>query len=223
MADWRVATGVAGVIVAVVFAWSAAGRWHPSEARYPMQGVDMGEHPGTVEWGSVRAAGADFAYLVATAGAGRRDPDFEANWQALPEAGLRRGAVHLYSLCTDGAAQADAFNATVPRAADALPAAIDIDLPDDCDAPPAGPAVGDSLRDFVARVEAHLGKPVILRVSRAAERRYGLSRALIRPLWLQGSFFNPGYASRPWRLWRATTWRRIDGMAGAVSWDVVAP
>ena len=140
----------------------------------------------------------------------------------MPDAGLRRGAVHLYSLCDDGERQADAFNATVPRAADALPPAVDIDVSDEC-ARPAGPAVTEGVRRFAARVEAHLGKPVILRLSRAAERRYGLSTALARPLWLEGSFRNPTYATRPWRLWRASSWRRIDGVSGAVNWDVVAP
>ena len=208
---------------ALAFAgYAAIGGWAPSRARYPLQGVDLREHPGAIEWTSVRAAGADFAYIVATAGAHGRDPDFEANWAALPDAGLRRGAVHLYSLCEDGDAQADAFNATVPRAADALPPAIDIDLREGCDAPP-GPAVTDELRRFAARVESHVGRPVILRPSRAAERRYGLSSALVRPLWLDGAFLRPGYGARPWRLWRANRWRRIDGVEAIVNWDVVAP
>ncbi len=213
----------ATTLVLTVVAYVAVGGWHPSAAHYPIQGVDLGERPGAVEWGSVRAAGADFAYLVATVGTARRDRDFEANWRALPEAGLRRGAVHLYSLCEDGAAQADAFNATVPRTADALPPALDIALRDDCAAPTADARVTDGVRRFVTRVEAHLGKPVVLRLSRAVEKRYGLSTALVRPLWLERSFLAPNYATRPWRMWRANGWRRIDGVEGSVNWTVVAP
>lgn len=93
------AIGIAG--------WSYATGWHPSTARYPLQGVDLGENPRPVEWSIVRARGADFAYLVATVGARHRDLAFEANWAALPEAGLRRGAVHLYSLCAPAKDQAD--------------------------------------------------------------------------------------------------------------------
>lgn len=217
-----IAVAVAGLAVCFS-AWVGAGRWAPSSATYRLQGIDLGERPGRLEWGSVRAAGADFAYLTATAGTARRDPDFEANWQALPEAGLRRGAVHLYSLCEDGAAQADAFNATVPRTADALPPALDIAIRDGCEPPAPGPAVGQGIRRFAARVEAHLGKPVVLRLSRGVEKRYALSTVLVRPLWLEGSFLRPGYASRPWRLWRANSWRRIDGVEGPVNWNVVAP
>ena len=215
--------GAAAAAVLAFAAHAAAERWRPSPARYPLQGVDLSERPGAVAWNSVRVAGADFAYLVATSGTRGRDPDFEANWQALPDAGLRRGAVHLYSLCEDGAAQADAFNAVVPRATDALPAAVDIADREGCDPPAPGPAVTDNLRRFVTRVEAHLSKPVILRLSRGVERRYTLSRALDRPLWLQQSFVAPGYATRPWRLWRATTMRRVEGVDQSLNWDVVAP
>lgn len=218
----RLAAIVLAVALLLLAGRAALGAWRPSVERYPLQGIDMSERPPAVEWGSVRAAGADFAYLVATAGARGRDPAFEANWQALPDAGLRRGAVHLYSLCESGAAQADSFNAVVPRTADALPPAIDIDLRDDCDAPAVGNAVIDQLRTFISRVEAHAGKPVVLRLSRGAERRYRLSAAIDRPLWLAGAFLRPGYAARPWRMWRATRWRRIDGVEGDVNWNVVA-
>ena len=203
--------------------WSWATHWRPSPTTYRLQGVDLPADPQGVDWGSVRAAGADFAYLAATAGTRERARGFEANWQALPDAGLRRGAVHLYSLCEDGAAQADAFNATVPRTDDALPPAVDVDLRDGCKPPAPGPAVTDGLRRFVARVETHMGKPVIVRLSGAAERRYALSTALDRPLWLTGNLLRPGYAPRPWRLWRASDMRRIDGVDGPLNWDVVAP
>lgn len=224
MASGRALAGWTAVAAGLAIAgYVAAGHWHPATDRYPLQGVDLGERPGVVAWGSVRAAGADFAYIVATSGALGRDPDFEANWQALPDAGLRRGAVHLYSLCEDGGAQADAFNATVPRAADALPAAVDIDVRDGCDAPEPGPGVTQGVRTFAARVEMHMGKPVILRLSRGVERRYALSTALVRPLWLTGNFLRPGYTDRPWRMWRASDRRQLEGVEGQINWNVVAP
>lgn len=219
----RVIAILLGLGALAIAGWSWATHWRPSPDTYKLQGVDLPANPPPIEWGSVRAAGADFAYLVATSGARDRDDRFEANWQALPEAGLRRGAVHLYSFCEDGTAQADAFNATVPRAADALPPAIDLDMREGCDPPAPGPAVTEGVRAFVQRVETHMGKPVILRLSRAAEGRYALSTALDRPLWLTGNLFRPGYAPRPWRLWRASDRRRIDGVEGPMDWDVVAP
>ena len=113
--------------------------------------------PEAVEWGTVRAAGADFAYLVATSGADRRASGFEEHWDALPAAGLRRGAIHLYSLCQPAERQANAFNTFVPRTADALPVAVDLAYRDDCAVRPARAAVLADIRRFAALVEAHTG------------------------------------------------------------------
>ena len=219
------ATARAAVVLAVagvagIGGWHWITRWHPAPALYPLQGVDLAEDARPLDWNSVRVAGADFAYLVATAGAHRRAPAFEANWQALPDAGLRRGAVHLFDPCDAGDAQADAFNAVVPQAVDALPAAVAVEIADGC---AARPDLTDQVRRFAATVETHSGKPVLLRVSRAAERAYHLSGALDRPLWVIGTLVRPGYATHPWRLWRATGLRHVEGVEGPLNWDVVAP
>ena len=214
---------LAGIGLLGLGGWSAATHWRPSIDHYPLQGVDLPADPAPVEWGSVRARGADFAYLVATAGAERRDPGFEANWAALPEAGLRRGAVHLYSLCQLATDQANAFNAFVPRVADALPMAVDLAFRDDCTAQPDRAVLIDELRRFVAAVEAHMRKPVLLRIAAPFEARYRVSEAIDRPVWATGNLFPPAYAARPWRLWRASDFRRVDGIDGPVNWDVVAP
>ena len=121
---WRSAALLAVAGALGIGGWTLATGWAPSAGRYPLQGVDLGLDPPPVEWPTVRAAGADFAYLVATAGIDRRSAAFEANWAALPEAGMRRGAVHLYSLCQAARDQANAFNLVVPAAADALPATV---------------------------------------------------------------------------------------------------
>lgn len=203
--------------------WSVAIDWHPATKQYPLQGIDLGENPGEIEWGTVRARGADFAYLVATSGADRRDPGFEANWAALPDAGLRRGAVHIYSLCQAAGDQADAFNAFVPRSADALPTAVDVSFHDDCTARPERAVLVGELQRFVRMVETHTRKPVMLRIAKPVESAYQLSAAIDRPTWAIANVFAPTYAARPWRMWRASDFRHIDGIEGPVNWDVVAP
>jgi lysozyme len=209
-----VAIGLVGIGL-----WRWATHWRPSPDLYRLQGVDLPLDAPAIEWGSVRAAGADFAYLTATRGLSDRAAHFEANWQALPEAGLRRGAVHDLDPCADGRAQADAFNAVVPRAADELPAVAAILPEGDCT--PADAA--RHVRAFVGTVETHIGKPVILRLSRAAEGRWRLARTLDRPVWVTANFFRPGYVDRPWRLWRASDLRRVEGVEAPMNWSVVAP
>ena len=219
----KTAAVLTGLILLGWAGWSFATGWHPSTKRYPLQGVDLAENPGPVEWGTVRAGGADFAYLVATVGANRRDPAFEGNWTVLPEAGLRRGAIHLYSMCQRGDGQANAFNTFVPRTDDALPAAVDIAFRDDCPTPPSRAVLVAELTQFVTMVETHTGKPMLLRIAKPVEATYQLSAALARPLWSIRDVVAPAYAARPWTLWRASDFRRVDGIDGPVNWDVVAP
>jgi lysozyme len=218
----KTAALLAGIGALGVAGWSGATAWAPSSTRYPLQGVDLGADPPTVEWGMLRARGADFAYIVATSGADRRDPAFEAHWAALPDAGLRRGAVHLYSLCQPAVRQANAFNAFVPRTEDALPSAVDIAFRADCAARPDRATLIADLKRFIATVEAHTRKPLLLRVAGAVEDDYALTGAIARPVWAVGNVLAPDYAARPWRMWRASDFRRVDGVEGPVNWNVVA-
>lgn len=219
---WKTAGVLVAIGILAIVGWHYATGWHPSVKDYTLQGIDLGENPGPVEWGTVRARGADFAYIVATSGADRRDPGFEANWAALPEAGLRRGAVHVYSLCQSASDQANAFNTFVPQAGDALPAAVDIAFHDDCTARPDRAVLIQEVARFVAMVETHTGKPMLLRIAKPVDVFYRLSDALARPIWAVANVMTPHYAARPWRMWRASDFRRIDGIEGPVNWNVVA-
>ena len=218
---WQIGAGLLalGMVTAGGRHW--ATHWHPPTERYPLQGIDLPQNPPAVEWRTLRANGADFAYIVAASGSDRREASFEGNWDALPEAGMRRGAIHIYSLCQPATAQADAFNIFVPRAGDALPAAIDLSYHDVCAARPERAALVADLTRFVSMVETHTGKPVMLRVSKAFESDYTITAALDRPVWEIGNFFKPDYAARPWRMWRASDVRRVEGVEGPVHWDVV--
>ncbi|SEJ09803.1 lysozyme [Sphingomonas sp. OV641] len=211
-------------VLAVVgaFAWREAVRWRPASEKFAVQGVDVGEANGAVEWKVVAGGGADFAYAIATYGARRRDARFEENWQNMAGAGLRRGAVHIWSLCEPGIDQANAFNTMVPRDDAALPAAIDFHYAEGCTNRPERQVLIEEVKRAADLIEAHTGKPVLLRVSRDFEKDYELADALPRPIWAMGNFFMPDYAARPWRMWRASDVRRIDGIMGPVNWNVAA-
>lgn len=201
--------------------WLAAYRWRPSTQDYHYQGIDVSEQTGAVDWDAVKAAGASFAYVRATDGSTVRDGRFEENWRGTDIAGLRRGAVHRYSLCKLAVDQANNFNTTVPRGEDSLPPAVELDFVEGCDDRPERDVVIAELGRFLAMVEAHSGRPVVLQVSHRFEGAYRVTEAFDRPVWSTGNFFPPDYAARPWRMWRATDMRRIDGIAGPVNWDVV--
>ena len=219
----RFALIVASLAMAGVAAWQYATRWRPSVERYPVQGVDVSAGDGAVDWNTVSAQGADFAYAVATRGSNQRDPAFEANWRGIDAAGMRRGAIHVYSFCMSARDQANAFNTFVPSDANALPVAIDIAYDPACSTRPEHDALIGELKTLAATIEAHMRKPVLLRIAKPVESDYRISESLPRNLWATGNFLSPSYTTRPWRLWRANDMRRVEGIDGPANWDVAAP
>lgn len=217
--------GLWAIVLAILAAagWRLASDWRPSASDYPLQGVDVSEDSGAIDWPVVRAGGADFAYIRATSGAKRRDSLFATNWAAAHAAGLRRGALHQFSPCEPAAEQANNFIVTVPRVTDALPAAAAIDDGIDCAAPPDRDALVEAIARFARIVESHTGEPLLLMIPPAIEKRYDLARAFERPFWASRNYFAPTYLSRPWRMWRANAQRRIAGAERPVGWNVVAP
>jgi lysozyme len=220
-----IAIGAGAIVVALIAiaVWVYASHWRPDPARYPIQGIDVSEEQGAIDWNTVAAHGADFAYIRATAGAGQRDNRFGDNWRAAAAAGMRRGAFHAWSFCAGGVAQADNFVTTVPRVSDALPATLVIAFAPDCDARPTRAALVAQLVRFLSIAETHTGEPMLLKISKPVARAYQLGTILHRPLWEVRNFAAPNYAARPWRMWQASDMRRIDGIDGPVHWDVVAP
>ncbi|WP_230770187.1 GH25 family lysozyme [Sphingomonas sp. Leaf4] len=219
----RIVLIVAAVLaVATLIGWRWSLGWAPATARFAVQGVTVSAADGAIDWPMVRAQGADFAFVTASSGTAR-DPAFEGNWNAAHAAGLRHGALHRFSLCESTADQVTAYLTTVPRAADALPAALALDVAEDCDAHPTRAQVLSAIRGFLGPAEYHDGRPMMLRVSAAFEDEYRVSEAIVRPLWAERAFLEPAYLARPWRLWQANPARRIDGVARPVAWSVAAP
>lgn len=197
--------------------------WAPSRRDYAVQGIDISAANGTIDWPMMKARDVDFAYAEATRGADARDASFAANWAGIAEAGIRRGAIHVFSLCSAASDQAGGFVATVPRDPAALPAAIDLSFHEDCPARPARDVVLEEIRRLAAVIETHSGKPAMLRITAEFEAQYQVSGAIARPLWASGFFLTPDYFARPWAIWQGSTIRRIDGIEGPVNWNVVTP
>jgi lysozyme len=197
--------------------------WAPSRKDYPVQGLSVDASSGPVEWGTIAAQGADFAYIRAAQGADRRDPAFAANWRAARVAGLRYGASIDFSLCRLAADQATRFITTVPRDNAALPPAVRLAFDPACAARPGRDTVLRELQTLLLQIEEHSGKPAILNVSADFDKRYDIGGGINRTLWLDGNFFPPDYATRRWVMWTASDLRHIDGVSGPVRWNVVAP
>jgi len=216
-----------GLLIVSALLWAAfhwlTTRWTPSRARYPVQGITVDAESGEINWRMAKAAGADFVYLLASSGSEGRDPAFGAYLAGARRAGLRYGAIHRFNLCRLASDQATRFIATVPRDAAMLPPVVQLDYWPRCKARPNRDTLLAELNIFLNQIETHAGKPAIIRVSHAFEADYDVASGINRTLWLEGDFFPPGYATRPWVMWTASTWRRVDGIEGPIEWDVVQP
>lgn len=219
----RAAVALAVIAALATALWLYARAWAPSRSDYPVQGVSVSADTGPVDWGTLSAQGADFAYIRASKGADLRDPAFAANWAGARRAGMRYGAVLDFSLCRLAVDQATRFITTVPRDNAALPPVIRLAFDPSCIARPGRDTVLSELNTLVNLVESHMGKPAVINVTRDFDERYDIGAGINRTLWLDGNFFPPDYASRPWVMWTATDMRHIDGVDGPVRWNVVAP
>lgn len=203
--------------------WFGVTHWAPDRESYPVQGVDVSHHQGQIDWKAAQADGVDFAYIKASEGGDLRDELFAGNWSGAAEAGIKRGAYHFFSLCRSARDQATNFIAMVPREAEALPHALDLEFGGNCAARPKRDVLLGEVATFIRMVEAHSEKPMMLYMTREFEEQYKVSEAINRPLWLRRIGLSPGYGAHPWVMWQANPKRRVDGIDGPVDWNVVRP
>lgn len=203
--------------------WWLAHSWRPSEEGYPEQGFVLDAADAPVNWALVRGDGADFVYLLASWGGTGRSTRFQDDWSAARSAGLRRGALHRYSLCQLARDQVTNFIATVPRDVRALPPALELDFEEGCTSRPGRGVVLKELESFIRLAEMHSGKLMVMRISKAFDAEYAISRAINRPLWLTSAYLLPAYGERPWVMWEANPARFEDGISHTVAWSVVRP
>ena len=218
----RIGAGLALIAMLALALWLYARAWAPSRDDYPVQGVTIGSADGPVDWGTLAAQGADFAYIRAVRAQDGRDPAFAANWRGARAAGMRYGALIEFSACRSPIDQATGFMTTVPRDNAALPPVIRLAFSAGCARRPGRDLLLSNLNTLINLVEGQAGKPALLNVSEDFDAAYDIGSGINRTLWLDGNFFPPDYASHPWVMWTATNMRHIDGVDGPVRWNVVA-
>jgi lysozyme len=202
--------------------WLFAANWRPAVQDFPVQGIDISERQGPIDWWKVKEGGTvDFAYARATDGARGHDRRFEEYWKGMFETDIPHGAIHAFSLCRLAADQAGNFAATVPAKPDLLPMALELDFEPRCAARPARDVVIGEISRFLVAVEAYTGKRAILKITRRFDAYYRVSEAIERPLWAVQPFFPPSYFDKRWTIWQSSSFRRVEGVAKPVNWDVM--
>jgi GH25 family lysozyme M1 (1,4-beta-N-acetylmuramidase) len=101
--------------------------YHGSE----VNGIDVWDGNGTIDWATVRASGVRFAFIKATQGDYNHQTTFSYNWTHAKEHGVIRGAYHFFDARNDGKAQAENFLRHIGTLSDGdLPPMLDIECPD---------------------------------------------------------------------------------------------
>ena len=222
---WRLRLAAFALLLGL--AGAVAVRWHlkswaPSRSAFPKQGVEVSAADGNIDWTALKAIGADFAYIDASASAFARDRAFGQNLEGARAAKLQVGAVHIYDPCQPADSQAANFVTNVPRDTKLLPPAVELDrLADDCAVRVSDAAVESELVTFLNQIETHTGRRALLKVTARFESRYHLASAIDRNLWLVRERFEPDYAGRPWTMWTASTRLETQADDQPLSWVVV--
>jgi lysozyme len=208
------ALAAAGVLLGAAIIAAAGGWWTPWAARY-VQGVDVSWHQGAIDWRALAADDVAFAYIKATEGADHVDARFAFNWQEAGAAGLYRGAYHFFTQCRPGAQQAANFIAVVPRAAGALPHALDLEHMGPCRQGPAVKDVVVEARVFLDRVEAHYGARPLIYTTREFHDAY-LSAITGERFWIRSIAREPAFRERDWVIWQHHNRGHKRGVRGPI-------
>lgn len=189
---------------------------YPSATRFPVRGIDVSHHQGSIDWSRVRGAGVDFAFIKASEGGDRHDREFARNWDEAGRVGIARGAYHFFTFCSSGLAQARNFAAVAPAGAE-LPPVVDVELSGNCASPPPVGEIRNELRIFLDQVGHASGRRPIIYFTRQARRRI-LDATLDADIsWPRNIFWQP---RAPWQFWQFADNERIPGIVGPVDVDV---
>ena len=207
---------------AAAWLWWDTKHWRPDEGAYPDQGVEISARDGTVNFRTLRALGAQFAYLHASDGETAQDPAFAANLRSAREAGLQVGAIHRFDPCHPADRQSANFVTMVPRDSDLLPPVIALTRGTlDCPARVNEAAVESELMTLANQIENHEAKPVILKITPEFEAEYGIAGRIERHLWLVRTRLLPDYGGRPWLIWTANEELSVEATEEPLRWLVV--
>jgi lysozyme len=191
----------------------------------PVQGIDVSNWQGDIDWNKVRAAGTQFAFIKATEGGDYLDPKFAQNWQAAKRAGIPRGAYHMVFWCRPANEQALWFILNVPNDPDALPPVLDLEWNGQSRTCPKRIPVGIALQKIkimLEVMEAYTGKRPIIYTDVTFHREVLEGQLPGYNFWLRSVAAEPQaiYSDRPWLFWQFTTTGYVPGIDKQVDRNV---
>jgi lysozyme len=184
-----------------------------------VKGIDVSHNNATVDWKSVAASAISFAFAKATEGTTFQDPQFNANYTAMKNNGITRGAYHFFHPNTDALAQAENFLKLVHALGPGdLPPALDIEVNDNKTAS----AIITSVQQWMDAVRTALDCTPIIYTSASFWNANlgGTSQFAAHRLWVAHFTSNPqpniptGFPS--YKIWQFTEHGAVTGIGGKV-------
>ncbi|HEY1960618.1 MAG TPA: GH25 family lysozyme [Polyangiaceae bacterium] len=206
-----------------------------------VEGLDVYDGQGTIDWASVASSGREFAFIKATQGDYNKQKTFAANWSGAKAAGVLRSPYHFFDPTIDGVTQAQWFLAEIDAQggleATDLPPMLDIECPTssnqgsteaNCEytgnsgwAPPA--TLAKEVFDWLTTVEQATGrKPIIYSYpSWFADVAFTDSALAQYPLFI-ASYGSCANVPAPWTsmvFWQYSATATVPGISGETDVD----
>lgn len=217
---WKIAIGLAVVAAAAAGAVYLVLREHvPDRWRYPLRGIDVSHHQGTIDWAQVAADDVAFAYVKVSEGGDHRDRQFERNIAEANRVGLPVGAYHFFTFCRPAADQARNFVDAVAAATTQLPPMVDLEFHGNCDRRPSPEEMGREVATYLDIVESTLGRAAIYY---APDQFLEVYRDALPPrrLWRRSIMQEPEQTD--WIIWQYNAAGRVAGIDGDVDLNVLS-
>jgi lysozyme len=217
---WQIA--IAAFLVAAVGiggAYLYVREYEPDRSRFPIRGIDVSHHQGTIDWPKVVVDDVAFAYLKASEGGDHRDREFVRNLAEVKQIGLPVGAYHFFTFCRPAADQAKNFVDAVPPGATKLPPVVDLEFYGNCERRPSKEELGRELETFLGMVETRFDRAAIYYVTDEFLDAYG-DAIPRRPIWIRSIMREPGEGG--WVIWQYHPAGRVAGIEGDVDLNVLS-
>ena len=127
---------------------------------------------------------------------------------------MRVGAYHFFTFCADPALHSQNFLTVVPKDADALPPAIDLEFGGNCQNRKTPEEVRRDVLVLASALERGTGRKPVLYVTGQAYWTFVERSALTLPLWFRDIWTEPSVPG--WVFWQFANREQVDGITGPV-------
>lgn len=194
---------------------------YPSHDRFPIRGIDVSNHQGSIDWDRLDKAQVQFAFIKSTEGGDFKDRSFERNWIDARENKIVVSAYHFFTFCRSGSEQAMNFIESVPNVPDMLPPAIDLEYSGNCKLTKSREQLLADIDDYIKIIEAEYNQKIIIYVTESFYNDYLIGLYPDNPLWVRDVYREARVRdTRLWTFWQYTDKGRVDGITTRVDLNV---